>query len=101
MLITHYAVIKLQRDPDTRQWTILGQCNDIPGECRPAMIYPIVAMVDPETGETVRIPRTHGKGWIDPAEHFGYVRMDFFKRHPHSEAEAVDNVVVEFVRGKR
>lgn len=100
MLITHYAVIKLQRD-EKRQWTILGQCNDIPGECRPAMIYPIVAMVNQDTGQVERIPRTHAHGWIDPKENFGYVKMNFWKRHPHSEAEAVDNVVVEFVRGKR
>jgi hypothetical protein len=100
MLITDYAIIKLQRD-DKRQWTIVGQCNDIPGECRPGMIYPIVAMVDPEDGNVKKIPRTHGYGWIEPSEHFGYVKMNFWKRQPHSEAEAVDNVVVEFVRGRR
>lgn len=101
MLITHYAIIKLQRDKK-RQWTILGQTNDIPGECRPHMIYPIVAMVDPEDGLTKKIPRTHAHGWIDSDEVFGYVKMNFYKRTgPHSEAEAVDNVVVEFVRGRR
>jgi hypothetical protein len=101
MLITHYAIIKLQRD-DKRQWTILGQCNDIPGECRPSLIYPIVSMIDPEDGNLKKIPRTHGYGWIDPAEQFGYIKMNFYKRGPGAEeAEAVDNVVVEFVRGRR
>ncbi len=101
MLITHYAIIKLQRD-EKRQWTILGQCNDLPGECRPHMIYPIVAMVDPKTNVVVKIPRTHSMGWIDPDERFGYIKMNFYKRQGlHDEAEAVDNVVIEFVRGRR
>jgi len=100
MLITHYAVMKLRRD-EKRQWTILGQCNDIPGECRPGMIYPIVAMIN-DHGLSEKIPRTHGMGWIDPKEQFGYIKMNFWKRDsPHSEAEAVDNVVVEFVKGRR
>jgi hypothetical protein len=101
MLITSYAIVKLQRDKTTRQWTILGQCNDIPGGCRPSMIYPIVAMLD-EAGDLVKIQRTHSFGWIDAQEQFGYVKMNFWKRQGlHSEAEAVDSVVVQFVRGLR
>ena len=100
MLITHYAILKLERD-GKRQWTILGQCNDIPGDCRPGLIYPIVAAVNPDTHQVERIPRTSGHGWIDPKERFGYFKMNFWKRQPHSEAEAVDNVVVEFIRGSR
>jgi len=95
MIITDYAVVKLQRDPQTRQWTILGQCNDIPGECRPSRIYPIVAMVNPETGTIDRVPRAHAQGWIDPAERFGYVKMNFWKRAGAEEVTAVMTLTVE------
>lgn len=93
MLITHYAIFKLQRD-ENRQWTIVGQCNDLPGECRPGRIYPIVAMWDPETGVTHRIRRTYASGWIDPEEKYGYVKMNFWTRRISCEVEAVDTVTV-------
>lgn len=94
MIISHYAIIKLQRD-EKRQWTVLGQCNDIPGECRPALIYPIVAMIDPDDGLVKRIPRTHGKGWIDTKEQFAYVKMNFWKRQLQDEVTAIMTLRVE------
>ncbi len=99
MLITEYAVLKLVRDRKTRQWTVLGQCNDIPAECRPHRIYPIVAMVDPQDGLVKRIPRGDAQGWIDPREEFGYFKINYYERiGPHSECTAVDTVTVELSR---
>ena len=98
MLITNYAVIKLVRDAK-RQWTILGQTNDIPGECRPGMIYPIVAVTN-DHGQVIKTKRTHSYGWIDPREEFGYIKMNFWTRMPHAEEVLTeDRVVIDFVKG--
>lgn len=101
MLIRDYSVIVLQRDK-FRQWTIIGQANDIPAGTRPARIYPIVAKIDPDTSQLVRIPRGECRGWITSDERRAYFRMDYYKRgekgEMHSEATAVDTLCVELRR---
>jgi hypothetical protein len=97
MLITEYAIVKLKRD-DSRQWVILGQCNDLPGGVRVASIYPIVGMIDEDTGQVRIIPRSHAEGYIDSREEYAYVYWRFFKRDAESVAIAIDTVVVELKR---
>ena len=97
MLIVDYAIIKMKRD-DHRQWVILGQCNDLPGGVRAAPIYPIVGMIDDETGQVKAIPRSHAEGYIDSHEEYAYVYWRFIKRFAESVAIAIDNVVVELKR---
>lgn len=92
MLISNYAIVKLERNPSTRCWRILGQCNDIPGECHPAHIWPIIEkIVDDGTplGKLERIPRTRADGFVSPDGIFGYVKLDLPQKKP-PVLEAVD-----------
>ena len=107
MIITDYAIIKLERD-DKRQWTIIGQSNDIPGDTRPYEIWPIVAMIKVtydergyEQSELVKIPRTRAQGFIDPSEQFAYVQWMFWKRSSDEQVQAMDAIRIQINRQPR